>query len=1135
MGLLIYSSSKTWTLNREKLVYGFLSTGALGTIKTSAGSPVRSNAYTSGRLSSFTIGTGSTFAVTWTNGLVSEVKDPSLKIWRYGYDANGMLTTVTSPGVGSEIDIRTYHYENTADPTLLTGLSINDVRYSTYSYYTDKRVKESGLSDGQEKDTIAYSGSTTTVTDARGQKTTYTFTNVLGELRATSISRAATTTCAAAAAKTVYDANGYPDYTLDWNNNKTDYTYASNGLLSSVTTAAGTTSALTRGYTWSGTDVEQIDFKGSNGVAYKKVEYTYYGFSAGLASGRIATETWTDVRLGGTRKLTYNYTFHTNNGLATEKVTEQLVGTATNITTTGYDTLGNVTSITNGANHVVRWAGHNGLGLPGTMTDANNVVTTYVHLDNGNLRSSSKAVSATANRYTPIAHNHNRQITGIIWPNGRYDKYSYNSASRLYQVGDRDGNYVQRDFNVATNTETIYSTRYLPSWGATGPTGTANSTFLATTVYDSLGRPYDVKGNNGQKMSYRYDGNGNVLTSTDVALRVTTYTYDAQNRISTAKAPDTGLAKYGYDTEGNLKTVTDPRNLVTTYTYNGLGQLLTVESPDTGTTTYTYDTAGRLKTRAFENGDTTTYTFDVIGRMASRVTPAINESFFYDESTYGIGRLTRMTDETGQTTYTYTAAGELTKQVQSIFGSSYTVQWNYDAVTGRLGSMSYPGMALSYSYDTSGRVTAISKTNAPTATVADKFLYQPATSRLYAWRYGNDLQRLITLDRDGRATALAATSAATPNVQGLTLGYDTTDTLDGINDSIYPTLNSRFTYDPNDRLATVTRSNGDNQTLVWDKSGNRTSYVRGSYSGNYTVPATSNRTSGITGTSSYSFGYDVNGNMQTFTQSSTRTIGHDDFNRLISVKSGTTTVGSYSHNGLNQRVYKSAGGVERRFVFDPQGRLLYETGSDSSTAHVWLGSELLAFVRSAQINYVHNDYIGRPEIVTNSARSVVWRAQNSAFGRDSTVPVDTIGGLNVGFPGQYLDTETGFWNNWHRNYTATLGKYLQSDPIGLAGGINPYSYGEGNPISNSDPTGMASWLSLIPPVVSGYLLYGALERQVQCETFCELTQGAGAVAACGDTDRQDSLDIASSSRVTGCKASCTFGTTIGQLLPKTRP
>jgi hypothetical protein len=83
MGLLTYSSlGRTWTLNREKLAYSFLSTGALNTIKTSAGSQIRANTYISGRLSSFTIGTGSAFVVTWTDGLVTEVKDPSLKIWR---------------------------------------------------------------------------------------------------------------------------------------------------------------------------------------------------------------------------------------------------------------------------------------------------------------------------------------------------------------------------------------------------------------------------------------------------------------------------------------------------------------------------------------------------------------------------------------------------------------------------------------------------------------------------------------------------------------------------------------------------------------------------------------------------------------------------------------------------------------------------------------------------------------------------------------------------------------------------------------------------------------------------------------------------------------------------------------------
>jgi RHS repeat-associated protein len=113
----------------------------------------------------------------------------------------------------------------------------------------------------------------------------------------------------------------------------------------------------------------------------------------------------------------------------------------------------------------------------------------------------------------------------------------------------------------------------------------------------------------------------------------------------------------------------------------------------------------------------------------------------------------------------------------------------------------------------------------------------------------------------------------------------------------------------------------------------------------------------------------------------------------------------------------------------------------------------------AQVYFIHTDHLNTPRVITNQAAQVVWRwDQTDPFGGNP--PDENPSGLgiftcNLRLPGQYFDKETNTHYNYFRDYNPAIGRYVQSDPIGLRGGINTYLYVGGDPLLGTDLLGLA--------------------------------------------------------------------------------
>ena len=141
------------------------------------------------------------------------------------------------------------------------------------------------------------------------------------------------------------------------------------------------------------------------------------------------------------------------------------------------------------------------------------------------------------------------------------------------------------------------------------------------------------------------------------------------------------------------------------------------------------------------------------------------------------------------------------------------------------------------------------------------------------------------------------------------------------------------------------------------------------------------------------------------------------------------------------------------------GQLIYERNihTGQTVEYLYLDNSPIAFVRNGELYFIHTDHLGTPRVVTDDAQRTVWEWYSTPFGVNAAnEDVDGDGTkvmLNLRFPGQYFDQETGMHYNYFRDYDPSTGRYLSSDPLGIDGGLNTYAYSNLNPVVYFDPTG----------------------------------------------------------------------------------
>ena len=1092
---LVQLSSGTWSYRRadDDTTLSFDGSGRLRVAMDRNGWATTYNYDGAKRLASVTDGFGRTLAFGYNGaGQLTTVATPDGRFIAYAYDVTGRLVSVLYPdGKG-----RNFVYENASFPQGLTGIfDESGVRWGTFAYDSQGRAISTQLAGAVDNYQVSYpSSSSATVIDPLGTSRNYSYGTKLGKLAVTGGSLPSGEGKSDASSR-VQDANGLITSETDFNGVITTTTWdVSRRLPTTVVYAAGTPDAKTTTTQWH----PVFSLPALVTEPGRTTAYAYDAF------GNTLSKTITDTATNTAQLWQWTYN------------AQQLVATATEpngaVTSYTYDARGNVLTSTNALGHVTSY-GYDNANRVVSSTAPNGLVTTYTYDLRDRLLTQSIGGQTTVLTYKPYG-----TVETISLPSGLVLTYTYDAAHRLTgwsnnrgesgtytldgmgnrtaeQIKDSAGNVAWSVARAINNINRLSSKTEGPNqthtfgYDANGELINSTNGLNQSTQYglDALRRVKAVTDAANATATLKYNALDAVTEAKDFKGVVTTYGRDAQGNATTEASADTGTANTQYDNLGLPSQITDALGQATTITRDALGRPTSLVFADGKTTTLRYDLTANSKgylSEIVDRSGTTEYTRDAFGRVTLKKQTLINGSV--QQVSYGYNANGTLASigypNAGTLSHVYDATGRLTGLNWNGTPLVSGIAWNpLGQPTAWSWAFASPVIAASRTYDTAGRLTGTEFSSyvydaAGRITSLTQNLYQPG-------------------DTDPTHNTIATaniTWSVGYNAVGRIVGFNATGNTAG------------FGYDANGNRASSTRALNGQTT-------NRT-YTVGATSNRLT--GFSQTINGSTNTG-VSYGYNANGDMVT---DGLRSYTYDAEGRLAASTTGATDTSPttrYAHNALGQRVFKTeplyppsqgnaadpsfmqsliafftklwspattqAEQLGYAYIYDEQGTLIAEAGSGGTNSagqsqYIYLptanGPMPIAAIVNGNTYAIHSDHLNTPRRLTNANGQVVWQWGYSAFGEDkpttarnrfaNTDTTPNLGTTNISevkfnlrYPGQYADEESGLFYNGYRTYSPTTARYTQGDPIGLDGGWNRFGYVDGDPLSYSDPLGLA--------------------------------------------------------------------------------